>query len=162
MCGRYFVYDETMEEAERLFEELTSALPSAAAGDITPGMDAPAVTGDGGKLSGGMLRWGFKGFEPGKLIINSRAESIWSRPMFRESMKQRRCVLPAAGFYEWDRDKQKAVFSVPDNYRLEMLKSIISAAVFAGRKQGMCIAKPDNLIYSHKPFGIYKPSFSIL
>ena len=113
MCGRYYIYDETMEEAERLFEDLTSGIPKAGAGDITPGMNAPAVLSRDGGLSGGLLKWGFKGFEPGKLIINSRAESIKEKPLFRESMAERRCVLPAAGFYEWDRTRQKTVLEVP-------------------------------------------------
>ena len=35
------------------------------------------------------------------------------RPTFRGSFDQGRCVLPAAGFYEWDKSKEKVTFTVP-------------------------------------------------
>jgi len=37
----------------------------------------------------------------GNRLINARAESVASRPAFRESFLQRRCLVPASGFYEW-------------------------------------------------------------
>lgn len=35
--------------------------------------------------------------------INARLESIDSRPAFRDSFLRRRCLIPADGFYEWQR-----------------------------------------------------------
>lgn len=61
-----------------------------------------------------ILQWGFPGFDKGKLLINARAESVKDRPTFRESFAQGRCVLPAAGFYEWDKSKEKVTFTVSD------------------------------------------------
>ena len=61
-----------------------------------------------------ILQWGFPGFDKGKLLINARAESVKDRPTFSRSFEQGRCVLPAAGFYEWDRSKEKVTFTVPD------------------------------------------------
>ncbi|MBQ9827145.1 MAG: SOS response-associated peptidase [Lachnospiraceae bacterium] len=113
MCGTYFIYDEVMAEAERIFDEITSAMPRVAAGDIRPSMTAPAVTGTEQVPEWALLTWGFTGFDKSRLIINARAESIREKPMFRESIQKRRCVLPAAGFYEWDSRKQKAVFTRP-------------------------------------------------
>lgn len=60
------------------------------------------------------LLWGFPGFDKGKLLINARAESVKDRPTFADSFAERRCVLPAAGFYEWDRKKEKVIFTVPE------------------------------------------------
>ena len=40
--------------------------------------------------------------------------------MFRDSARSRRCLVPAAGFYEWNRQKEKAVFSRPDGDPLLM------------------------------------------
>ena len=62
-------------------------------------------------LHAAFLRWGFPGFDNGKLLINARAESVKERPTFAESFALRRCVLPAAGFYEWDRKKEKVIFT---------------------------------------------------
>ncbi|MGI6736380.1 MAG: SOS response-associated peptidase [Anaerovoracaceae bacterium] len=50
-----------------------------------------------------------------KLVINARAETAASRPMFRESLRQRRCIVPASRFYEWDAAKNKVTFWLPEN-----------------------------------------------
>jgi putative SOS response-associated peptidase YedK len=52
--------------------------------------------------------WGFVAQQAGKLVFNARAESIDTRPMFRAAFERRRCLIPADGFFEWERrDKQR-------------------------------------------------------
>lgn len=41
--------------------------------------------------------------KPSKLVINARAETVMSRPMFRAPFAQGRCLIPADGFFEWER-----------------------------------------------------------
>lgn len=71
----------------------------------------------------GRLRWGLlpgvwaekKGQRP---LINARAESVATQPAFREAFEERRCLIPADGFYEWRTDangKSPIWFSPPDH-----------------------------------------------
>ena len=132
MCGRYFWTDDAEDAFEEDFPELAEEVFELRAGDYTPGMKSLAVigrstplygngsaehgeqAGDAG-LSTEFLLWGFPGFDKGKLLINARAESVRDRPTFADSYAARRCVLPAAGFYEWDRKKEKVIFTVPES-----------------------------------------------
>ena len=132
MCGRYFWTDDAEDAFEEDFPELAGEVFELRAGDYTPGMKSLAVigrstplygngsaehgeqAGDAG-LSTEFLLWGFPGFDKGKLLINARAESVRDRPTFADSYAARRCVLPAAGFYEWDRKKEKVIFTVPES-----------------------------------------------
>ena len=48
-------------------------------------------------------RWAEKGGRP---LINARAETLLTQPAFRESFRERRCLIPADGFYEWLSDER--------------------------------------------------------
>jgi putative SOS response-associated peptidase YedK len=53
-----------------------------------------------------VLRWGLvpswaKEASIGSRLINARAETVDSKPSFRQAFAKRRCLLPADGFYEW-------------------------------------------------------------
>lgn len=116
MCGRYFWTDDAEEEFEEDFPLLAGEIRKLRAGDYTPAMKAAAVTADNERktLGARSLQWGVPGFDKGKLLINARAESVKERPSFADSFARRRCVLPAAGFYEWDRKKEKVIFTLPE------------------------------------------------
>ena len=109
MCGRYFVKENTWDEVNKQFPNIQVSANKAF--DITPAMNAGAIT-EGLHLQ--ELKWGFDGFD-GKLLINARAEGIERKRTFAESIMERRCVLPASGFYEWDYDRNKVTFSLPDS-----------------------------------------------
>ena len=66
------------------------------------------------------MSWGFRQFTGSGLIINARAESVIDKPMFRDSILQRRCVIPASWFYEWNRKKEKVTFKQEDSSILFM------------------------------------------
>lgn len=55
------------------------------------------------------MRWGFlphwyKTPSDGPLLINARAETLAEKPAFRSACRERRCLIPATGFYEWTKD----------------------------------------------------------
>ncbi|WP_072705394.1 SOS response-associated peptidase [Donghicola eburneus] len=59
------------------------------------------------------MRWGFiphwyKVHNDGPLLINARSETIAEKPAFREACRERRCILPATGFYEWTKSAEDA------------------------------------------------------
>jgi putative SOS response-associated peptidase YedK len=59
-----------------------------------------------GKKQLAMLRWGpapswSDDLSIGYKLINARSETAPDKPSFRSAFKHRRCLLPAAGFFEW-------------------------------------------------------------
>ncbi len=116
MCGRYkrksgkqriaeaFNINAGLEEIEIEPEE-----------DIAPGSVQPVVyTGDDGAPRVEMMRWGFK--MPDRLLFNARSEGIDRWSFWRESFMERRCIVPADSFYEWEKLKKgkKYEFTVPE------------------------------------------------
>ncbi len=115
MCGRYYYSDKTAYEVEDDLH-LTRGALATRAGDITPGMVTPGIIWDkrtDEDIALSELFWGIVSRDK-KLIINARAESVVEKSMFSDSIRTRRCILPAAGFYEWDRDKTKFMFKRAD------------------------------------------------
>ncbi|MCE7981192.1 MAG: SOS response-associated peptidase [Caldilinea sp. CFX5] len=53
----------------------------------------------------------------GARMINARAETVTEKPAFRAAFKRRRCLVPANGFYEWQKQgkgKQPFYITTPD------------------------------------------------
>jgi putative SOS response-associated peptidase YedK len=63
------------------------------------------------------FRWGLiphwaKDAKIGAKLINARAETIDEKPSFKNAFKQRRCLVPADGFYEWKTENGKQPFRI--------------------------------------------------
>ena len=78
-----------------------------------PGTE-PCRPGTGPCIRAERMAWGFPRFDGKGLIINARAESVRERPAFRDSVEQRRCVIFARGFYEWNRSREKFIYERED------------------------------------------------
>jgi len=67
-----------------------------------------ATTPSGGSFAA-IARLGRRGLSPDRametLIRRSRAESIAEKPAFRAAARERRCIIPATGFFEWTKDE---------------------------------------------------------
>ena len=116
MCGRYYV-DDGVEDA---LERIAGYREAVQAGDIVPSAAAPVMAAGGkdGRLTAGPMRWGypvsFAGADDrtaGKLLINARAETVLTKRSFEKDVLYRRCIIPAAGFYEWNRSREKVTFT---------------------------------------------------
>ena len=76
------------------------------------------------------MGWGLtpKWVRPGQLLINARSETIQEKPSFKRLFESQRAVIPATGFYEWQRDgKAKRPYHfVPINADLFLMAGIWS------------------------------------
>jgi putative SOS response-associated peptidase YedK len=110
MCGRYASFLPP-ELIARLFGT-TNPLPNLKpTWNMAPRMDAPVVRlhPQTRERHLDLLTWGFvpaftKSLKEARRPINARAETVASTGMFRAAFAKRRCLVPAAAFYEWRAD----------------------------------------------------------
>lgn len=88
--------------------------------NITPQSNIPVVLNSrkSGEREIHLLRWGLiphwsKDPSIGNKLINARADTIDIKPSFRDSFKNRRCIVPADGFYEWQPDNKIPYYIKP-------------------------------------------------
>lgn len=106
MCGRYSLATPADELIET-FDVPGLTFEHEARYNIAPGQDAPVVAEDRRGRRIGLLRWGFVpawSDEAGSGFANARGESVGQTPSFRDAFRDRRCLVPADGFYEWRRE----------------------------------------------------------
>jgi putative SOS response-associated peptidase YedK len=110
MCGRFTLTDPDPLRLRRRFNLSESVeLDERPRFNIAPTDPVLAIRENGGGgRSVGRLRWGLmpgRWAEGHRSLINARAETIARQPAFRESFRERRCLIPADGFYEWRTDE---------------------------------------------------------
>lgn len=119
MCGRFVIGGDFRDKLNELIAAegiIYSGLPYQESGqDVFPSESSLVIhTGDRKLLAGEML-WGFSNPYRKGLIINARAETVREKNLFADSIMNRRCLIPASGFYEWDPYKSRFRFSHPDD-----------------------------------------------
>jgi putative SOS response-associated peptidase YedK len=161
MCGRYSLSSPDADLLSRRFNIRESVeVDDEPRYNIAPTDPVLAVRrhdAEGNEL--GRLRWGLvpgrwaeKGGRP---LINARAETLESQPAFRESFHERRCLIPADGFYEWltdDRGKRPVWLSREDR----------ELFAFAGIWAGLPERSGDGVLHScaivtTEPNGLIRP-----
>lgn len=116
MCGRFRLSRKYREIREYFdisedpgWEPRYNIAPTDSVLAVRQRLDAPGRT-----LS--TMRWGLipywsKDSKGSARMINARSEEIANKPAYREAFRQRRCLIPADGFYEWKRvGKAKQAF----------------------------------------------------
>ena len=107
MCGRYSLTSSLSELAQR-FEFDSEPEGFVPRYNVAPTQQVLAVVG-GDARRAGFMRWGLipswsKDGPSSRPLINARAETVAEKPSFRDSLKRRRCLILADGFYEWQRE----------------------------------------------------------
>jgi putative SOS response-associated peptidase YedK len=124
MCGRYRL-SKRKQMVEEYFDSTSDEADWNPRYNIAPTQPVPVIRQNPKEprreLS--LLRWGLipawaKGAS-GAPLINARSETAATTPAFRDALRLRRCLIPADGFYEWQRsdngkEKQPFCFEVND------------------------------------------------
>lgn len=120
MCGRYEFTKERSEELFQIAHEIEQRYGTGAwsPGEIRPTNLAPVLVSEGKSVRPELQSWGYR--LPNSLVINARAETAAEKPMFRDSVVRRRCVIPSSGFWEWNQSKRKFFFQLPGETVLYM------------------------------------------
>jgi putative SOS response-associated peptidase YedK len=152
MCGRYRIKDA--EAFKRYLKEQfgIDVADFAARYNVAPSQVMQVITvDDAGNFVARKMRWGYVPFwekndKPRIAPINARAEEAMAKPMFRQSLERRRCLVPADGFYEWQvragLGKQPFDISVADS----------APFFFAGIFEQGTVTRPDSyLLFTTKP-----------
>ena len=107
MCGRYTLRTPVEKLAEEFgFDNSSIELPPNY--NVAPTQGVAAVLEEDGQRHLEVLRWGLippwaDDPQVGSRMINARAETAPEKPSFRRAFRERRCLIPADGFYEWKR-----------------------------------------------------------
>lgn len=107
MCGRYnFSKESGSETIQAVLENLRSRQIDVKTGEICPG-DIAAVIASNRVLDPQAfgMKWGYK-LPDGKILFNTRSETAAQKAVFADGMRQRRCLVPADCYYEWQKTGQ--------------------------------------------------------
>jgi len=123
MCGRYRL-SRRKQLVEEYFDSISDESDWSPRFNVAPTQPVPVIRQNPKEpireLS--LMKWGLipawaKDASGAARMINARSETASSKPAFRDSLKSRRCLIPADGFYEWVRtgkSKQPYCFEVND------------------------------------------------
>ena len=109
MCGR-FTLNSNLDALQLRFGFEARDLDYRPRYNIAPTQPVLAVVNDGGRRAE-FMRWGLipfwaKDASIGSRMINARAETVAQKPAFRNSLRQRRCLILADGYYEWRKEEK--------------------------------------------------------
>ena len=125
MCGRFALFALGQDVAEQFDVLIDHELEPRY--NIAPTQPVAAVrlNASTGKREFTYLQWGLipswaKDPKIGSRMINARSETAAEKPSFRAAFKRRRCLIPASGFYEWQKlgDRKQPAFIHNEDDRL--------------------------------------------
>lgn len=111
MCGRFTLTVTWEELMTRYLIDPESVSPfHIPRYNIAPTQMVTAIINDGSINRIGQLRWGLvpswaKDPSAGAKMINARSETLEDKPAYRMPFYRKRCLIPADGFYEWQKNE---------------------------------------------------------
>jgi putative SOS response-associated peptidase YedK len=125
MCVRYYRRSDKQRIAEALHARIRVPFEIEPSYNIAPMTYQPAVRldGDTGERELVPMRWGLvpswaRDANVSYSTINAKAETLTISETFRDAIKHRRCLVPADGFFEWQKldakNRQPYVFALKD------------------------------------------------
>ncbi len=107
MCGRYVL--EIKPSFNQRFELEDSVINFTSKYNISPGQQNPVIINLNNQKTLQLMNWGLsppwlQEKSPYKSLFNARADSVTRKLTFSDSVRQRRCLVPASGFYEWQQE----------------------------------------------------------
>lgn len=112
MCGRFiFIEPEDIYDRFNIVEK--PSLPLHPNYNVAPSQTFPVIIKENPhKII--LMKWGliphwYKDAADFKGLINARGETVLQKPSFKDSFRNRRCIIPANGFYEWKKEGNKKI-----------------------------------------------------
>ena len=129
MCGRYVSPDEAAYEREwSHIPRLTNIFQSF---NVAPTQLAPIIRLNNGERELDKVTWGFQPNWAKSHWINARSETVFEKRAFKASARRNRCLVLAAGWYEWSGNstpKQPYYFTRVDD------RSFAFAGIYTSRE----------------------------
>lgn len=115
MCSRYYIDSDMIIEIEKAMPDIDlQILQQHFPTDICPTDTVPILEMTQSGLQFSLCKWGYSLVKSKNLVINVRVESVLDKPSFRNGILYHRILIPASGFYEWNRLKEKSFFTKYD------------------------------------------------
>ena len=128
MCGRFVQSRDAGDYGAYFSVDVVKTDVVVRSWNVAPTKRVYAVAEHGGQRQLGTFEWGLvpswaKDRKIGARLINARVETLAEKPSFRDSFRSRRCIIPADGFYEWEKrpeGKLPHYIHAPDDHPLAL------------------------------------------
>ncbi|WFA09153.1 SOS response-associated peptidase [Tissierella sp. Yu-01] len=108
MCGRYSL-EADIDELIQRYKAIILETNFNSKSEIFPTDVVPIVKHVDGNIQIQDMKWGFMPSFAKTSLINARSETVDIKPTFKDSFINRRCIIPATSFFEWEKLEGKKI-----------------------------------------------------
>ena len=113
MCGRFSLDRFPKLIVEALINAEAEFMPRS---EIYPTNKVDVIFRSENENEMTSMTWGWERSFSKRSLINTRSFEAWKKKTWAQALKERRCVIPASGFFEWDENQPKGK---RDKYRID-------------------------------------------